>query len=110
MCFFFLMIRRPPRATRTDTLFPYTTLFRSLLGAHAVKVLAGPPGSVPEPLSGLPEIVGFASDQALLPDEDGVHPGMRLLAEYFAFPDKFGFFDLPQIGIASWRESVCQYV
>src|SRR3546814_1282396 len=29
MSFFFLMIRRPPRSTRTDTLFPYTTLFRS---------------------------------------------------------------------------------
>src|SRR3546814_554259 len=28
--FFFLMIRLPPRSTRTDTLFPYTTLFRSL--------------------------------------------------------------------------------
>src|SRR3546814_11251611 len=28
-CFFFLMIRRPPRSTRTDPLFPYTTLFRS---------------------------------------------------------------------------------
>src|SRR3546814_4896064 len=27
--FFFLMIRRPPRSTRTDTLFPYTTLFRA---------------------------------------------------------------------------------
>src|SRR3546814_13799964 len=30
--FFFLMIRRPPRSTRTDTLFPYTTLFRSPVG------------------------------------------------------------------------------
>src|SRR3546814_5599438 len=29
MLFVFLMIRRPPRSTRTDTLFPYTTLFRS---------------------------------------------------------------------------------
>src|SRR3546814_7113377 len=29
MVFFFLMIRRPPRSTRTDTLLPYTTLFRS---------------------------------------------------------------------------------
>src|SRR3546814_9136121 len=29
LLFFFLMIRRPPRSTRTDTLFPYTTLFRS---------------------------------------------------------------------------------
>src|SRR3546814_11663923 len=27
--FLFVMIRRPPRSTRTDTLFPYTTLFRS---------------------------------------------------------------------------------
>src|SRR3546814_5692587 len=30
------MIRRPPRSTRTDTLFPYTTLFRSDGGGHAV--------------------------------------------------------------------------
>src|SRR3546814_1726416 len=29
MCIFFLLLRRPPRSTRTDTLFPYTTLFRS---------------------------------------------------------------------------------
>src|SRR3546814_14990457 len=32
---FFLMIRRPPRSTRTDTLFPYTTLFRSGYGFPA---------------------------------------------------------------------------
>src|SRR3546814_3960398 len=31
---FFLIIRRPPRSTRTDTLFPYTTLFRSVLEAQ----------------------------------------------------------------------------
>src|SRR3546814_16372280 len=31
VCIFFLMIRRTPRSTRTDTLFPYTTLFRSVL-------------------------------------------------------------------------------
>src|SRR3546814_14308971 len=30
------MIRRPPRSTRTDTLFPYTTLFRSRVGAAAL--------------------------------------------------------------------------
>src|SRR3546814_10500894 len=30
ICFFFLMVRRPPGSTRTDTLFPYTTLFRSI--------------------------------------------------------------------------------
>src|SRR3546814_17369841 len=42
--FFLLMIRRPPRSTRTDTLFPYTTLFRSLqllsLGAELVPLVA----------------------------------------------------------------------
>src|SRR3546814_13140152 len=31
LIFFFLMIRRPPRSTRTDTLFPYTTLCRSFV-------------------------------------------------------------------------------
>src|SRR3546814_5969306 len=36
---FFLMIRRPPRSTRTDTLFPYTTLFRSLMGCHAIEMV-----------------------------------------------------------------------
>src|SRR3546814_15229351 len=30
------MIRRPPRSTRTDTLFPYTTLFRSTAGAFVI--------------------------------------------------------------------------
>src|SRR3546814_11921392 len=34
--FFFLMIRLPPRSTRTDTLFPYTTLFRSESMAHKI--------------------------------------------------------------------------
>src|SRR3546814_13434112 len=33
--YFLLMIRRPPRSTRTDTLFPYTTLFRSLAAVLA---------------------------------------------------------------------------
>src|SRR3546814_3615058 len=37
--FFFLMIRRPPRSTRTDTLFPYTTLFRSDTMARAAEPL-----------------------------------------------------------------------
>src|SRR3546814_14563215 len=31
-CFIFIMIRRPPGSTRTDALFPYTTLFRSMKG------------------------------------------------------------------------------
>src|SRR3546814_13942183 len=36
--FFFLMIRRPPRSTRTDTLFPYTTLFRSVRGEKIARL------------------------------------------------------------------------
>src|SRR3546814_17290031 len=43
--FFFIMIRRPPRSTRTDTLFPYTTLFRSgfekILAVRGGQALAG---------------------------------------------------------------------
>src|SRR3546814_9562113 len=45
---FFLMIRRPPRSTRTDTLFPYTTLFRSAqwpgskYGLPLIPAIAGP--------------------------------------------------------------------
>src|SRR3546814_6713844 len=35
------MLRRPPRSTRTDTLFPYTTLFRSRSGGHAVRTGTG---------------------------------------------------------------------
>src|SRR3546814_16506385 len=47
---FFLMIRRPPRSTRTDTLFPYTTLFRSSAAAlprrarFSATLRATPPG------------------------------------------------------------------
>src|SRR3546814_12425954 len=53
---YFLMIRRPPRSTRTDTLFPYTTLFRSIIdaldvidgigGAGEVLLCASAPGQL----------------------------------------------------------------
>src|SRR3546814_15022609 len=36
---FFLRIRRPPRSTRTDTLFPYTTLFRAEIDAETIRHL-----------------------------------------------------------------------
>src|SRR3546814_19050572 len=39
MCVLFLMIRRPPRSTRTDTTFPYTTLFRSVFLGAAAKLV-----------------------------------------------------------------------
>src|SRR3546814_889308 len=47
MFFFFLMIRRPPRSTRTDTLFPYTTLFRS----QARRCRSSTATSTPTPVS-----------------------------------------------------------
>src|SRR3546814_5874065 len=42
---FFLMIRRPPRSTRTDTLFPYTTLFRSKNGTGEGFLAVTPDGT-----------------------------------------------------------------
>src|SRR3546814_9820284 len=49
----FLMIRRPPRSTRTDTLFPYTTLFRSdqrgVIVALLIFQIATQGGDVPLP-------------------------------------------------------------
>src|SRR3546814_15626799 len=47
---FFLMIRRPPRSTRTDTLFPYTTLVRSPeTGVHAIQMELAMRGYMAEP-------------------------------------------------------------
>src|SRR3546814_20024226 len=51
LCLFFcLMIRRPPRSTRTDTLFPYTTLFRS----HPPDWPDGHRTALPPPVPGMP--------------------------------------------------------
>src|SRR3546814_8077956 len=47
---FFLMIRRPPSSTRTDTLVPYTALFRSGDGAVENRVIDIPPGLNPSAL------------------------------------------------------------
>src|SRR3546814_9148214 len=56
---FFLMIRRPPRSTRTDTLFPYTTLFRSSLGRRHCRSSPArgppPPRSWPDWRTGSPD-------------------------------------------------------
>ncbi|WP_233809728.1 type VI secretion system baseplate subunit TssF [Paraburkholderia sp. HP33-1] len=66
-----------------------------LLGAHsAASWLRTPDGTLHGQL-GVPAPVGFGEEDALLPLEDGAHPACRLLVEYFAFPEKFTFFDLP---------------
>ncbi|WP_432723261.1 type VI secretion system baseplate subunit TssF [Jeongeupia wiesaeckerbachi] len=67
-----------------------------LMCAHAIGVFVAPEGMPAryQP-DALPKPVGFDTDDALLPLEDGVLPAYRLLLEYFAFPAKFMFFDLP---------------
>src|SRR3546814_11950968 len=54
---FFLMLRRPPRSTRTDTLFPYTTLFRSLVDGCLQDQQRGHAG-VDVPVGDRPALVG----------------------------------------------------
>src|SRR3546814_13414038 len=66
LIFFFIMIRRPPRSTRTDTLFPYTPLFRSpndwicpaLLALNARIFMV--PARIPPPLSWKTELLPLA--------------------------------------------------
>ncbi|WP_028208510.1 type VI secretion system baseplate subunit TssF [Paraburkholderia nodosa] len=66
-----------------------------LLGAHSAATWLQTPEGTLHAQRGLPSPVGFDEENALLPLEDGAHPACRLLVEYFAFPEKFAFFDLP---------------
>src|SRR3546814_9105058 len=61
---FFLMIRRPPRSTRTDTLFPYTTLFRSKVSAATIR-------------TGPPSIRFFIGSGIFLSEDAGFNPERR---------------------------------
>src|SRR3546814_15307162 len=57
-CFFVLMIRPPPRSTRTDTLFPYTTLFRSYLLRRGISYpFSGYGGCIGHAGHGLGEVI-----------------------------------------------------
>src|SRR3546814_14019045 len=79
--FFFLMIRRPPISTRTDTLFPYTTLFRSG-GEHRVPAVGGDGGRVARAAGGGRARVGVAGpgDGRTAPHPDAQFPS-RAVAE-----------------------------
>src|SRR3546814_13495404 len=98
--FFFLMIRRPPRSTRTDTLFPYTTLFRSQherpeqqqRGAQAAARRAIRLGGT-----------AFVADDEFIAD-DIVPLDLRIIRA------GTGGLVERKIGRASCRDSVCQYV
>src|SRR3546814_16787838 len=102
------MIRRPPRSTRTDTLFPYTTLFRAGR-VHDDRGVSGGghrhlfrPDETPRRLDAQDAPRSIAADRrhrAVLDDVDAAGGGGARIAP----GDR-------QIGRASSRESVCPYV
>src|SRR3546814_16568367 len=107
------MIRRPPRSTRTDTLFPYTTLFRSTAGEaiHALDgILGHESGATIEALhtdgGGVSDIVFAVMHLIGLNFE----PRIPRLSDrrLYAFEPRARYGK--QIGRASCRERVCQYV
>src|SRR3546814_15573889 len=76
------MSRRPPRSTRTDTLFPYTTLFRASLADPATLAAMGL--AAPRLLArGAPEKVIYS---LLLYERDGERNELRLQADNFDGP------------------------
>src|SRR3546814_20155854 len=103
------MIRRPPRSTRTDTLFPYTTLFRSdVLGQ------VGDPVQVAAAL--LRQALAGVVDHHAAHGRGGIGEEVRAIVELGLAPAdqlQVGLVDQRggiQIGRASCRGGVCQYV
>src|SRR3546814_18112796 len=103
------MIRRPPRSTRTDTLFPYTTLFRSkgpatlLYGSGAiggaVNVVDGrvPQAVTDEPLQGRAELrAGSVNDEKTgMARLDGTSASGNLVFHFDALHRETGDYDIP---------------
>src|SRR3546814_6890538 len=69
------MIRRPPRSTRTDTLFPYTTLFRSwIIKAGVYDFAAARTDPRPDPTFGIKENRLQSSHRQCTADREADHP------------------------------------
>src|SRR3546814_12191335 len=106
------MIRRPPRSTRTDTLFPYTTLFRSVL--HGIADGGGPiiPGLTNTPTCRTLLFHCLANEREpfaiLLQANIGISQQQRYLRTGITKLPRIS--KLREIGRASCRERVCQYV
>src|SRR3546814_12580482 len=105
------MLLRPPRSTRTDTLFPYTTLFRS----KGPLVLECVTKRVRGHYEGDPQKYRDADDLASLDAVDPVARTRVLLQEVGATREQVDQVDQDveadvEIGRASCRERVCQYV
>src|SRR3546814_12420092 len=85
---FFVMIRRPPRSTRTDTLFPYTTLFRSVRPRPDAEVLLPAEGDDQLPLregADQPALPRRARAAPLSQRPGPLHP-LQALLRYLPFP------------------------
>src|SRR3546814_20579827 len=118
--FFVLMIRRPPRSTRTDTLFPYTTLFRSALGLGFYLMLYGAPAAPPialaptaaPPSTTKPMAVATVEPAAVAEPVAPAPVAETPAAETAAAPalpePTFGILPIAP-GRASCRARVCQY-
>src|SRR3546814_10954304 len=113
------MIRRPPRSTRTDTLFPYTTLFRSAEAAVRARVAAKTTASaaIAERHGGIAVAVDLAA--IILRALRLVGQQVIGLGDVGEFLRRLGivlvlvgvqFLGGFEIGRAACRERVCQYV
>src|SRR3546814_19374328 len=98
------MIRRPPRSTRTDTLFPYTTLFRSRVGRQRA-VMAAKRAQSPVEQREVHRLVGRDAEPVV--DESAREFAAETAHEVDREVDGDEF---DKIGRASGRERVCQYV
>src|SRR3546814_20738049 len=103
------MIRLPPRSTRTDTLFPYTTLFRSPTRRSARRPPTAKEHSMlaEQSLKDAQLQESLAHLQAQVRKEPAKAQHRIFL---FLLLAVLGQWDRAQIGRASCRESVCQYV
>src|SRR3546814_15413544 len=100
------MIRRPPRSTRTDTLFPYTTLFRSPREDDGVTV--GRCGGVQPVLRGQPQ--PLRRDRRPIRLDPRADPVSTSWHGAWLRPEVLARQFRAEIGRASCRERGCQYV
>src|SRR3546814_19760734 len=107
------MIRRPPRSTRTDTLFPYTTLFRS---SRASPARAAPVRARTQWLDRKPALSMSASETRAPANPHARHAKLTSRAALASVAVALlllsfqGYAAWAKIGRASCRDRVCQYV
>src|SRR3546814_20335653 len=101
------MRRRPPRSTRTDTLFPYTTLFRSLAGKPIPRIALTDRDRMEDDIDGEGDPFDLATKRT-------TSYGSFAMTLCESSPSReitdFRYTPKTEIGRASCRERVCQYV